>query len=153
MSQVVILNAGGQQVLGKVTLRHAIGMLHRRVARVHEAVPGETFGPYPRPRSVELDRWIYTKWVYEATGHLVCSRTNILRRDRYICAYCGRTGTTFDHILPRSRGGRTTWLNCVAACLECNSRKADRTPQEAGMVLSIRPYVPTMGELTPTRYR
>ncbi len=58
MSQVVILNAGGQQVLGKVTLRHAIGMLHRRVARVHEAVPGETFGPYPRPRSVELDRWI-----------------------------------------------------------------------------------------------
>lgn len=42
---VLILNAGGQQVLGEVSLRHAIGMLHRQVARIHETVPGETFGP------------------------------------------------------------------------------------------------------------
>ncbi|MGC3955484.1 MAG: HNH endonuclease [Propionicimonas sp.] len=153
MSQVVILNAGGQQVLGEVTVQHAIGMLHRQVARVHEAVPGATIGPYPVPRSVELERWIYTKWVWEATGTLVCSRANVLRRDRWTCAYCGRTGNTWDHIVPRSRGGRSTWTNTVAACLACNGLKADRTPEEAGMQLQFRPHVPTLAELRPAKYR
>lgn len=153
MTQVVILNAGGQQVLGSVPLRHAIGMLHRQVARIHEAVPGEKFGPYPRPRSVELVRWIYTKWVWEASGTLVCSRANVLRRDKYICAYCGRTGTTWDHILPKCRGGKSSWLNTVAACLGCNGKKDDRTPEEAGMVLQAPPFVPTLAELRPTKYR
>ncbi len=152
MTQVVILNAGGQQVLGSVTLRHAIGMLYRQVARVHEAVPGATFGPYPVPRSLELVRWIYTKWVYEATGRLVCSRAAVLRRDGYRCAYCGRTGTTMDHILPKSRGGQTSWTNCVAACVECNNRKAALTPEEAGMKLSVVPRVPVIGELRPPRH-
>ncbi|MCL1907413.1 MAG: HNH endonuclease [Propionibacteriaceae bacterium] len=153
MSQVVIFNAGGQQVLGTATVRHAAGMLYRRVARVHEAEPGRTFGPYPLPRSVELVRWIYTAWVYEATRQPVCSRVAILRRDRYQCAYCGQTGTTMDHILPKSRGGRTSWTNCVAACLECNGLKADKTPQEAGMRLDIQPRAPLVSELVPKRYR
>lgn len=153
MSQVVILNAGGHQVLGEVTVKHAIGMLHRQVARVHEAVPGRTIGPYPVPRSVELERWIYTRWVWESTGTLVCSRANVLRRDRWTCAYCGRTGTTWDHIVPRAHGGRSTWTNTVAACLACNGEKADRTPAEAGMVLQFRPYVPTLTELRPAKYR
>ncbi|MDR0488887.1 MAG: HNH endonuclease [Propionibacteriaceae bacterium] len=153
MSEVIIFNAGGQQVLGTVTVRHAAGMLYRRVALVHEPEPGMTFGPYPLPRSVVLVRWIYTAWVYETRRQPVCSRTAILRRDHYRCAYCWQTGTTMDHILPKSRGGSTSWINCVAACQECNGLKADKTPAEAGMRLDIHPQAPLASQLVPRRYR
>ena len=63
------------------------------------------------------------------------SRRNIYKRDRYTCQYCGvQPGSeelTIDHVLPRSRGGTSTWENCVLACLECNKRKADRTPDRS----------------------
>ena len=153
MTTVAVYNAGGTQLLHRVDLLHAIRMLNRRVARVLDAEPGRRFGPYPLPKSLELVRWIYTRWVWEATGTLACSRANVLRRDRWSCAYCGRTGNTWDHILPRSRGGRSTWTNTVAACLACNGLKADRTPEEAGMQLQFRPHVPTLAELRPARYR
>ena len=153
MSEVIIFNAGAQQVLGTASVRHAAGMLYRHVARVHEAEPGMTFGPYPFPRSVELVRWIYTAWLYETTRQPVCTRTAVLRRDGYRCGYCGQTGTTMDHIIPRSRGGRTTWTNCVAACQTCNRTKADKTPSEAGMRLDVQPRTPSHAELVPSRYR
>jgi len=141
VSEVIIFNAGGGQVLGAVTLQHAIGMLVRSVALVRDAEPDAVFGPYPRPRSVELVRWIYTRWQFEVGGG-ACSRAAVLRRDRYRCAYCGQTGTTLDHVVPKSRGGRTTWTNCVAACASCNERKANRTPEEAGMRLDTVPRRP-----------
>jgi 5-methylcytosine-specific restriction endonuclease McrA len=55
--------------------------------------------------------------------------------------------STIDHVLPRSRGGRNTWLNTVAACGGCNHRKGDRTPAEAGLVLRKRPTAPTWASL------
>ena len=74
------------------------------------------------------------------------SRQNLCRRDGFGCQYCGRQlglqGLTIDHVLPRSRGGGTTWENCVASCSECNHRKADRTPREAGMRLRNQPQPP-----------
>lgn len=67
------------------------------------------------------------------------SRRNIFIRDRYTCQYCGKAGTnanlTLDHCTPRSRGGRFSWDNLVTACIDCNSRKGNRTPAEAGMGL------------------
>jgi 5-methylcytosine-specific restriction endonuclease McrA len=78
------------------------------------------------------------------------TRRRLLRRDRHTCAYCGgRFATdqlTCEHIVPVSRGGRTTWMNLVAACAACNGRKADRTPEEAGMRLRYLPYVPNRFE-------
>ncbi|MDR1768254.1 MAG: HNH endonuclease [Propionibacteriaceae bacterium] len=147
MGQVLILNAGGEQVLGTVTLRHAIGMLYRQVARVHEAVPGASFGPYPLPRSVELVRYLYTRWVYEATGRPPYSREGVLRRDQRRCAYCGAEASTIDHVVPRSKGGKTSWTNCVAACWPCNNRKADKTPAQAGLRLRVEPRVPSLREI------
>ena len=74
------------------------------------------------------------------------SRRAIYRRDGYRCQYCGRKpGTselTIDHILPSSRGGKTTWGNCCLACVACNSLKADRTPEQAGMKLMSKPKRP-----------
>lgn len=76
------------------------------------------------------------------------SKKNVLVRDRFKCAYCGEKSKklTIDHVLPRSRGGRTNFENCVACCKKCNDRKADRTPREAGMALGIRPFQPTISE-------
>lgn len=71
------------------------------------------------------------------------SRKNIMMRDRYTCQYCHRTSAvhdlTLDHVLPRSRGGETTWENLVACCHGCNNRKGSRTPDEANMKLLRAP--------------
>jgi len=77
---------------------------------------------------------------------VVFSRRNIYKRDRFTCQYCGeQPGSeelTIDHILPRSVGGRSTWENCVLACVDCNRHKANRTPDGAGMRLLKPPVRP-----------
>ena len=74
------------------------------------------------------------------------SKINLARRDHYSCQYCGKPlpikAVTVDHVMPRSRGGGNSWENCVSACSDCNSRKADQTPQEAGMRLRGKPVKP-----------
>lgn len=71
------------------------------------------------------------------------SRRNILLRDRNICQYCGQffasSELTLDHVIPRSRGGGSTWENYVTCCFPCNNRKGDRTPEECGMPLLRKP--------------
>jgi 5-methylcytosine-specific restriction endonuclease McrA len=73
----------------------------------------------------------------------VLSRKNILMRDRYTCQYCAETLTanalTLDHVLPRARGGKSSWENLVACCYRCNNVKGDRTPEQAGMRLLKQP--------------
>lgn len=80
------------------------------------------------------------------TNAVTFSRRNIYKRDHYMCQYCsvqpGSEDLTIDHVLPRSRGGTSTWENCVLACLDCNKRKADRTPTEAHMPLRKVPVRP-----------
>lgn len=74
------------------------------------------------------------------------TRRNLFLRDDYTCQYCGkRSGSqllSVDHVHPRSRGGSTTWENCVLACVGCNARKADQTPKEAGLRLLRKPERP-----------
>lgn len=75
------------------------------------------------------------------------SKPNLSRRDGYSCQYCGERlperQLQIEHVVPRSRGGPTTWENCVAACADCNQQKANKTPQEAGMRLRNQPARPT----------
>ncbi|MEW6498688.1 MAG: HNH endonuclease [Cyanobacteriota bacterium] len=71
------------------------------------------------------------------------NRREVLRRDKHSCQYCGSTKQlTLDHVIPRSKGGKHTWDNVVTACERCNSRKGDRTPQQAGMILRTPPKAP-----------
>jgi len=74
------------------------------------------------------------------------NRKNLFARDGNRCQYCGddlpTSQLSFDHVTPRSRGGQTDWGNVVTCCLKCNSKKGDRTPQEAGMKLKKRPARP-----------
>ena len=75
------------------------------------------------------------------------SRVNIYARDGHRCQYCGARCTidqlTYDHVIPRSRGGRTTWENIVSCCYGCNAQKANRTPAEARMTLRAQPVRPS----------
>jgi 5-methylcytosine-specific restriction endonuclease McrA len=75
------------------------------------------------------------------------SRSTLFRRDEHECQYCGvnlpASKLQIEHVMPRSRKGPTSWENCVAACNDCNSTKADKTPREAGMTLRKKPTTPS----------
>ena len=76
------------------------------------------------------------------------TRFNLFLRDEFRCQYCGSEGDlTFDHIVPRSRGGMTAWTNVVAACSDCNLRKGSRSLKQVGMKLHRKPRKPTSREL------
>ena len=76
------------------------------------------------------------------------NRRGIFRRDMFACQYCGKILTpsklTIDHVKPVSRGGKSTWENCVTCCLPCNAKKGNRTPEQANMVLRSIPDAPRM---------
>jgi 5-methylcytosine-specific restriction endonuclease McrA len=76
------------------------------------------------------------------------TRFNVFLRDRFTCQYCGNhEDLTFDHVIPRSKGGLTTWENVVAACSPCNLRKGDRLPQEIEMLPFQKPFAPSLTDL------
>jgi 5-methylcytosine-specific restriction endonuclease McrA len=80
--------------------------------------------------------------------HPAFTRFNVFLRDRFQCQYCGsRDDLTFDHVIPRSKGGLTTWENVVAACAPCNLKKANRLPREIKMFPHQTPYAPTVYDL------
>ncbi len=78
------------------------------------------------------------------------SNPKLFVRDRCVCAYCGGTfhidDLTREHIVPVSRGGSDSWMNCITACRSCNGRKGNRLPEEARMGLLYLPYVPSLHE-------
>lgn len=96
---------------------------------------------YPMPSVVRVLRHFKRDKI-----RLKFSRLNIYARDRFECQFCGERKPTeeltFDHVTPRSRGGKTSWENIVTCCVACNSEKANRTPEEAGMKLLRKPVKP-----------
>lgn len=97
--------------------------------------------PFPAPAVVRLLRHVHHRPPF-----VRFSRDNVYLRDGYRCQYCGHAvpprELTLDHVMPRSRGGATSWANVVVACGECNRRKGQCTPEEAGMPLLSRPRRP-----------
>jgi 5-methylcytosine-specific restriction endonuclease McrA len=140
VTAVLVLNAD-LGPLHRVSLRHAVRMLCREVAVVHEAEPDRLIGVYPMPKVVRLVAYVVTRWRYGRGP--TWSRAGVLARDGRRCAYCNAVASTVDHVFPRSRGGRNTWTNTVAACAPCNQHKGDRTPAEARMPLRLTPVNPT----------
>ena len=77
--------------------------------------------------------------------NLKANRTRIYKRDNHECAYCGsKKQLTLDHIIPKSRGGGNDWNNLVTCCFKCNLKKGNKTPEEAKLVLKVKPYAPTL---------
>ena len=102
-----------------------------------------------RATSLVIKMPAVVRFVRRVNSHLrgfKLSRENVFARDRGRCQYCGqrlsRSSATWDHVVPRRLGGRTTWENIVLACLDCNQRKGGRTPDEAGMRLMARATQP-----------
>lgn len=94
---------------------------------------------YPMPSVIRLIRYVNAP--YKGVN---LTRQNIFKRDNFECQYCGtRRELTIDHVMPRARGGKDTWMNLVAACKRCNARKGDDTPEEANMPLRKNPYKPS----------
>lgn len=146
-TSVIVYNAGGEELLGKVSLTHAIHMLYKQKAVIKEAVEGQMFGDFPLPKAVELVRYVFSEWKYRITGKVPFKKIGVLRRDGFTCAYCGIKGhkhvNTVDHVLPKWQKNALTWNNAVAACGPCNRKKGGRTPEEAGMPLKYaKPYEP-----------
>jgi len=98
--------------------------------------------PVPAPDVIVL-----TQYGKKPPMKIGFNRQNLFRRDEHECQYCGvelpSSKLQIEHIVPRSRNGPTTWENTVAACNDCNSTKADRTPREAGMSLRSKPAAPS----------
>lgn len=138
---VAVLNASVDPV-GIVGLHRALVFLARERAMIVEAVAGDpvcTSGEtvFERPRVIAFREMVRAPSSYRP---MPWSRRGLFVRDEHRCGYCGASqASTVDHILPRCRGGENTWTNTVAACGGCNQRKADRTPDEAGMPLLITP--------------
>ena len=79
------------------------------------------------------------------------TRATLFLRDEFTCQYCDTrlpaSDLTFDHVVPRSKGGRSRWDNVVAACSPCNLKKANKMPKQCGMHPLVRPQVPTVWQL------
>ena len=142
--RVLVLNAS-YEPLQIVSTRRAVVLLLQEKAELVEATEQRL-----RAQGFSLDVPIVIRLVryirIPRRLRLPCSRRGVLTRDRETCQYCGtqpgRGQLTVDHVLPRSRGGLTTWDNVVAACRDCNHRKGGRTPEEANMVLLSKPRQP-----------
>lgn len=106
-------------------------------------------------RRIPIPSVVALKTYLSLDRHPAFTRYNIYIRDRKTCQYCRKhlqaDELTFDHVVPRSRGGRSSWENVVAACPGCNIRKGSRTPVEAGMPLLHLPVRPTVRELNRER--
>ena len=130
-SPVLVLNASYEPI-AICQARRALTLLVKGTAAVEESHDVLVWRNMRMPSVIRLSR--YRK---------VPQKRNIFSRDLNACQYCGVVSPgnklTLDHVLPRSRGGRDTWENLVSCCHSCNHRKADRTPDEAGMVLIRAP--------------
>lgn len=146
MTAVAIHNTDGQRI-GTTSIKHAVGMIVREVAHPYKWVEDEFFGPYPLMTAVILvaAKYVYPKWFDRPAPF---SPAALRLRDDHTCGYCGQFGNEIEHIVPKSRGGRLTWDNTVVACRSCNAKKANKTPEEAGMVLRFKkPWTPTIRDL------
>jgi len=95
---------------------------------------------YPAPSIIRLQHYVHIPY-----KGISLSRHNVMKRDQYQCLYCGSTkNLTLDHLIPKSKGGSTSWTNLATACMRCNTKKGDRTPEEAGLTLKQKPRKPSL---------
>lgn len=140
LRQVLILNAAWEPC-SITTARRAMTLIAKGAAIVQE--PSKDFMrsghmAFPLPSVIRLLTYRHVPRYNRAV-----SRKSIFLRDAHRCQYCLKefvaSKLTLDHVIPKSRSGKNSWENLCTACFSCNNRKGDRTPEEAGMVLAMRP--------------
>lgn len=137
---VLVLNATFEPI-NVTAVRRAMVLMLKGVAQAEELHHTEVHSANKGHRVPSVIRLVAYRHIPQQSRAL--SRKNILLRDRNTCQFCGRVfpsaDLTLDHVVPRSRGGRSSWENLVACCYRCNNAKGDRTPEEAGLKLQRRP--------------
>lgn len=94
---------------------------------------------YSKPTIIRIKNYINIPY-----RSIVLTRQNIFKRDDHECQYCGvNNDLTLDHLIPRSKGGKSTWINLVTACKTCNSKKGSLSPDKVGMKLKREPFRPS----------
>lgn len=158
--KILVLNADFIPI-GTVSLEKAIGMLYIKNTATEldfyeETIVDSKGRHYPIPAVLLLKKMI--KRSYRTVPF---NRKNVLLRDKCTCQYCGQKfgpqELTYDHVYPRSKWTKykklfkidscTQWENIVTACIPCNRKKADRTPEESSMRLLSKPKKPTYAEI------
>ena len=139
--RTLVLNAG-YEPLAVVSFKRALMLVLNKKATVLAATGDQLVhsasDEFALPSVILLQRYVRIP----SSRMIPVTRRGVLRRDSHRCAYCGRSANTIDHVQPRSRGGRDTWENLVAACLKCNNKKSDKTLDELGWQLSFVPRMP-----------
>lgn len=141
--RVLILNQSYEPVT-VCSVQKAVVLLYLHKADIVAATRGRSLrsvsAQMPFPSVIRLSHYRHIPF-----KSIILSRKNILRRDGHRCQYCGSTANplTVDHIIPKSLGGGETWENLVTACVRCNNRKDDRTPETAGLRLRSTPRKPS----------
>jgi 5-methylcytosine-specific restriction endonuclease McrA len=137
---VLVLNATYEPI-NVTAVRRAMVLMLKGVAQAEELHNSEVHSAAHAHKVPSVIRLLAYRHIPQQSRAL--SRKNILLRDRNTCQFCGRifpsSELTLDHVVPRSRGGRSSWENLVACCYRCNNGKGDRTPEEAGLKLARRP--------------
>ncbi len=138
--RVLVLNASYEPI-NVCTERRAVVMIFKGVARMEEHNGHELHSARITMHAPSVIR--LTEYRHIPHERRSLSRKNILLRDQFTCQYCGKVfqpaDLTLDHIIPRSRGGNSTWDNLVACCKKCNHRKGSHAPADAGMTLLKKP--------------
>lgn len=140
MAGVLVLNATFEPLSVVPTRRAICLVLAEKVEMLHSSgrrVRSERLA-LDEPSVVRLSRYVHVPY----PTHRAPNRRGVLARDGHTCQYCGASAETVDHVVPRSRGGRHTWDNVVAACRRCNSGKRDRLLGETTMRLDRMPGPP-----------
>ena len=139
---MLVLNATYEPI-NVCTVRRATVLLLKDKAEVVEIGQHELHwatGSLPRPVVIRLVTYVR---IPRDTHKRKITRRAVFARDGWMCQYCGsRTSLTVDHVIPRSKGGGSTWDNIVASCAPCNRRKADHLPDKAGMHPKRTPSMP-----------
>jgi 5-methylcytosine-specific restriction endonuclease McrA len=143
LNRNVLIVSQNYEPMSIITARKAVVLIYLGKAEIIERHPRWVIRSVrqsmPFPSIVRL-----VSFVHVPHKRIVLSRKNVIKRDGHRCQYCGATHkpVTVDHILPKKRGGEDTWENLVCACVLCNNRKGNRTPEEAGMRLLRKPQKP-----------
>ena len=150
MNNVVVLNAD-YTFLSFIDWKKALTLLSKErieVVKYSETVVNTVSKTFQIPLIVKLTYFV--DMIYKRKVSF--SHSNVFVRDNYTCGYCGNVYSknskelTIDHIIPKSKGGKNDWMNCITACKSCNALKGNKMLNDVNMKLLFEPHVPTVSE-------
>lgn len=142
MNQVLVLNQDYSPI-SICSVQRAFLLVYLKkaelVTNIKEKSLRSVTTTFPFPSIIKINKYVHIPY-----KGVVLTRHNVFKRDNFTCQYCGiNKDLTLDHLIPRSKGGKSNWTNLVTACKSCNAKKGDFSPEEVGMKLHKMPVKPS----------